>query len=187
VPGSSTGPHRLGVVGKPQSRVIPQRDPLERSLVGPAGEHFVLYKLYRLGLLAALAPPGVPEVDILILDQHKTVRAGIQVKTRTRGTDRRWHMSKKHEDIRDAQLFYAFVDLQDEPPVTYLVPSSVVAQVIHDNHRAWLDSPGARGQPHRDTKIRRIAPTYNYPWPGYEPRWLEKYRDDWGQLAERAK
>ena len=68
-------------VGKVRRPATPARDPLERSLIGPAGEHFVLYQLYRRGLLAALAPPGVPEVDILILDQHKTVRVGVQVKT----------------------------------------------------------------------------------------------------------
>ena len=160
------------------------RDPLERSLVGPAGEHFVLYQLYRRGLLAALAPPGVPEVDIIVLDQHQVVRVGIQVKARTKGRDGGWHMRRKHQGLRSPQLYYAFVDFEPNIPITYIIPSAVVAQLLEASHRAWLGALGARGQPHRDHDMRRVQPMYPHPWPGYASNWLEKYRDDWAQLAD---
>jgi hypothetical protein len=163
-----------------------RRDPLERSLVGPAGEHWVLYCLYRRGLLAALAPPGVPEVDILVLDAHREVAASIQVKTRTIGLDQGWACQPKHESIEYPDLFYALVDLEPERPVTYIVHSSVVAAVLRSNQREWLTRPGVRGQPHKDSKVRRLRPTYGGLAPGFEDGWLETYRDGWDAIRAKT-
>jgi hypothetical protein len=55
------------------------RTKVEKALVGPAGEHFVLYQLYRHGMLASLAPPGTPTVDILVLATDQSVVATVQV------------------------------------------------------------------------------------------------------------
>jgi hypothetical protein len=73
----------------------PKRTQFERALVGPAGEHYVLFRLYREGFLASLAPPGSPTVDVLVLSPDETIIASLQVKTRTYGRDQGWHMSKK--------------------------------------------------------------------------------------------
>jgi hypothetical protein len=145
----------------------------------------VLYRLYRLGLLAALSPPGVPEVDILILDAHHRVAASIQVKTRTIGADQGWHMQPKHESMEDRDLFYALVDLEPEYPATCIVPSAVVAAVLRSNQREWLSRPGIRGQAHNDSKVRRLRPKYGDLAPGFEDGWLEPYRDGWDAI--RAK
>ena len=145
------------------------RDPIERGLVGPAGEHYVLHRLYRQGMLASLAPPGLATVDVLVLGYDENVVATVQVKTRTRGRDRGWHMSEKHEDVEADRHFYAFVDLEDDPPTTYIVPSAKVAKVLRESHEAWASKPGAKGQPrNRDNKMRRIRPTYPDSGHGFE-------------------
>lgn len=36
------------------------------SLTGVAGEHYVLFELLRKGYIAALAPTGVPDADIVV-------------------------------------------------------------------------------------------------------------------------
>jgi hypothetical protein len=54
-----------------KKKVAKARSPLERSLVGPAGEYYVLYRLHQQGLLASLAPRGAPTVDILVLSRTK--------------------------------------------------------------------------------------------------------------------
>jgi hypothetical protein len=160
----------------------PKPTPLQKSLVGPAGEHYVLFRLYRLGMLASLAPPGAPTVDVLVLATDETVIASLQVKTRTYGADNGWHMSIKHESISEPRLFYAFVDLEPELPVTYIVPSNVVADVIKKSHQAWLAAPGARGQQHNDTKFRKIRPAYPNEFPGYAKDWLDEWRERWDLL-----
>jgi hypothetical protein len=97
----------------------PQR--FRRPLVGPAREHYVLYQLYRHGMLASLAPPGTPTVDVLVLATDQSVVATVQVKTRTYGADGGWHMSEKHENIVEPRCFYAFLDLEPHPPATFIV------------------------------------------------------------------
>ena len=99
------------------------RSALEKGLIGPAGEHFVLYQLYRRGMLAAAAPPRTPIVDLLVLSPDgETIAATLQVKTRSMPTRHPgWMMNHKHEDLAAERMFYAFVDLAQEPPATWVI------------------------------------------------------------------
>lgn len=169
---------RIAVVAKPK------RTQFQKALVGPAGEHYVLFRLYQQGFLASLAPPGSPTVDVLVLSPDETIIASLQVKTRTYGRDQGWHMSKKHEDIVAPRLFYAFVDLEPELPVTYIIPSNVVASAVSQSHRAWLTTPGRGGRPHRDHDLRRIQPMFDNDLPEFPSGWMEQYREAWHLLKE---
>ena len=81
------------------------------SLTGAAGEHFVMSELLRRGFIAALAPVGVPNCDIVVTDDIGDRLCAIQVKSRnSTGTDGGWHMGKKHEGLTAPTLFYCFVD-----------------------------------------------------------------------------
>lgn len=135
------------------------------SLTGAAGEHFVMSELLRRGMIAALAPAGVPNCDIVVTDDIGDRLCAVQVKTRLgKGADRGWHMSKKHEALASPSLFYCFVDfgtVTGETPFTYVVPAPVVARCLGENHQAWLAKPGAKGQPHKDNDMRRFLPDYS--------------------------
>lgn len=104
------------------------------SLTGAAGEHFVMSQLLRRGLIAALAPAGVPNCDIVVTDDIGERLCAVQVKTRQgKGSDRGWHMSRKHESLKSLSLFYCFVDFAaetDGSPFSYVVPAPVVAQAL---------------------------------------------------------
>jgi hypothetical protein len=159
------------------------------SLIGAAGEHFVMSELLRRGMIAALAPAGVPNCDIVVTDDIGERLCAIQVKTRRgKGSDRGWHMGKKHEELTSPSLFYCFVDFvmgTDEQPFTYVVPASVVATCLAENHRAWLLQPGAKGQPHNDNDMRRFKPDYsNLGMDKYLDGWLLPYREAWHLLQE---
>ena len=156
------------------------------DLVGSAGEHFVLYNLHRRGLLAAQAPRGFKDVDILVLNPDRSVAASIQVKTRRSGADHGWHMKQKHETLVLPGLFYCFVDMEYANPNAYIVPCEVVADVVKKSHAAWLATPGKKGQPHNDGKMRRVQPAYKYVVEGYNNDWLQQYLDDWGALSRSA-
>lgn len=158
------------------------RSRLERALVGPAGEHYVLFRLHLEGMLAALAPTNAPSVDILVLNEDETIAATIQVKTRTYGADGGWHMKAKHERLLRPGLFYAFVDLEPATPRTFVVPSEVVATVIKEAHQVWLQLPGKNGKPHKDTKMRRVLPAYAYPVLSAPMGWLDQYEDRWALI-----
>jgi len=41
---------------------------MESALIRPAGEHYVMSELLRRGYIAALAPRGVPNADIVVTD-----------------------------------------------------------------------------------------------------------------------
>lgn len=163
---------------------------LQTNLTGVAGEYYVLYELLRCGHIAALAPIGVPNADIVVTNREGSRLCSIQVKTRRGvGADGGWHMSIKHEKIRGERLFYCFVDFQESNkvcPLVYVMPSAVVANAIAAAHQKWLATPGKKGQPHKNTKMRRLVPDYaktlhiaDYP---DGAGWLDQYRDAWHLL-----
>ena len=80
------------------------------------------------------------------------------------------------------RYFYTFVDLEPERPLTYIVPSSVVADVLRKSHQAWLAAPGAKGQRRNDNEMRRIQPEYPDAFEGYTPNWLDEWRERWDLL-----
>ena len=52
------------------------------SLTGAAGEHFAMSELLRRGYIAALAPAGVPNCDIVVTDDIGDRLCAVQVKRR---------------------------------------------------------------------------------------------------------
>lgn len=151
-------------------------------------------ELLRRGYIAALAPHGVPNADIVVTDIEGTRLCSIQVKTRRDlGSDGGWHMKAKHENVRGDRLFYCFVDFGKSPesvPVVHVIPSGVVADVLSSSHQKWLAVPGKQGQAHKDGPMRRLLPDYarvygteNNPYPS---GWLAPYRDAWHLLGLEA-
>ena len=158
------------------------------SLTGAAGEHFIMSQLLRRGMIAALAPAGVPNCDIVVTDDIGERLCAVQVKTRnSTGADGGWHMSKKHETLIAPTLFYCFVDFaigKEIAPFTYVVPAAVVAQALSECHQAWLKQLGKKGQLRKDNDLRRFLPSYvHLEMAKYGAGWLEPYREAWHLLA----
>ena len=161
------------------------------TLLGAAGEHYVMSELLRRGFIAAPAPQGAPNMDVIVADVQGRQLCGIQVKTRSgRGGDGGWHMRPKHEELQADRLFYCFTDFghsEGERPQVYVIPSRKVAEVIARSHRAWLANPGKGGRVRQDSSVRRLLPDYDYAYrPGpnpYPKGWLDPYRDAWHLLT----
>ena len=152
----------------------------------------MLCQLLRRGWIAALAPKGVPSSDIIVTDIDGNRQCAIQVKTRSKGSDKGWHMSQKHEELASSHLFYCFVDMEVENslPITYIVPSAVVAAVLKEAHKLWLDTPGLKGKAHNDNKMRRLLPDYlrgrqleAEAMKRIGAGWMEQYREKWELLS----
>jgi hypothetical protein len=162
----------------------------QSTLLGAAGEYFVMSELLRRGYIAALAPQGVPNADIVVTDVSSSHLCTVQVKTRRDiGSDGGWHMKEKHESIRSDRLFYCFVDFGKSPsdrPSVHVIPSGVVAETLSTSHKQWLSKPGRKGQAHKDGPMRRLKPDYAKDFSNttnpYPDGWLDRYRDAWDLL-----
>lgn len=161
---------------------------------GPAGEHYVLYRLIRMEYIAGLAPENSPNADIIASNVLGKKAAAIQVKTRRPlGSDSGWHMRAKHEKLIGERMFYCLVDLKENifaSPDVYIVPSFVVAAALKEQHQIWLLQPGKNGQLHQDNDMRRLVPDYSKFLKLTEEQhqrlgagWLEQYKENWSILG----
>ena len=155
----------------------------DKQLVGAAGEHIVLSRLLNLGYLAAPAPRGTRKVDVLVNHLDGQSPCLIQVKTRT-GIDANagWPLNEKNETIDDADIFYCFVALGDIESQVYVIPASQVAKVVRESHATWLRTPGAKGQKHNDSKMRKIRNKYSLSVKSAPDGWMDKYLENWEQI-----
>jgi hypothetical protein len=88
-----------------------EEERVDSTIFGAAGEYYVMCQLLRQNMIAALAPAGVPNADIVVTDKFGSRLCAVQVKVRReRGSDGGWHMGKKHETIVSPSLFYCFVN-----------------------------------------------------------------------------
>lgn len=146
-------------------------------------------QLLRRGMIAALAPAGVPDADIIVSDRVGSTLAAVQVKARRDiGRDGGWHMKAKYETMSRSLLFYCFVDFGRtlvDAPKCWVMPSAVVAEALSDSHRAWLIAPGRNGQAHNDHDMRRLLP--HYPLlvgaSKFAADWMDQYSESWDQIA----
>lgn len=170
-------------------------------ILGAAGEHYVMAELLRRGLIAAKAPEGVPNFDIVITDINGERLAAIQVKTRRdyRGGDKGWHMKAKHDTLVADRMFYVFVDVgsdENSPVSFYVMPSRVVAEACRMSHQIWLQTPGLGGRPHGDSEMRRLLPKYAHNdrmqlsedqqafMDSHSDGWMEEYRNGWYVISQ---
>ena len=119
------------------------------TILGAAAEHYVMCQLLRQDMIAALAPAGVPNADIVVTDKLGSKVAAVQVKARRDiGSDGGWHMKKKHETMIEPLLFYCFVDFGKslaDAPKCWVIPSAIVADTLKRSYEAWLKAPGRGG------------------------------------------
>lgn len=121
---------------------------------GVAGEYLTAGELSRRGFIASITLRNSRGVDILVTNEETSKSVAIQVKT-SYGKSNRWILGQKAEDYYEENLFYVFVNLNyGGAPDYYVVPSKVVADRIKKNHQQWVDTPGRRGQRHKDSSMR---------------------------------
>ncbi len=149
-------------------------DGLNKILAGVSGEYFVAAELSKRGYIASITLRNTKGIDVLCSNPDATKTIGIQVKTNS-SSKRSWILSKKSEDYFADKLFYVFVNLNNghRHPDFFIVPSEYVAEYIKRSHKKWLETPGKKGQKHKDTSMRKFD----------DPK--EKYLNRW-DLIEKA-
>lgn len=146
----------------------------------------MLSQLLIRGYLAAPAPVGTPDVDLLVTGETGETFARVQVKTRSAayGRLKAWTMSPRHEQLVDDRMFYALVDFEQQPTAVYVVPSAVVAQVISTASRLYQSTPGPRVAQRKPNRFRQIEQGYGPDMPDFQVGWMEPYRDRFDLLGE---
>lgn len=155
----------------------------DKALIGAAGEHLVLSRLLARGLLASQAPRGTRKADILINPLDGGQPRLVQVKTRS-GVAKKpsWAMSDKNEHMSENDLFYCLVDISKAHPDVYVIPSTLVASILREDHATWLAAPGKKGQAHNDNSMRRLTSDYKGLLKSAPEGWMEKYLEAWELL-----
>ncbi len=125
--------------------------------IGNSGEYFVAAELERHGFSVAIPMSNVELFDILAINRTTHKQFAIQVKTH-HSTNKKWTLGPKNEQIKDDNIIYFFVTLNEmDAPEYHIVPSKIVAEVISREHQVWLQTPGKNGQPHKDNSIRKFS------------------------------
>ncbi|TAK43025.1 MAG: aspartate ammonia-lyase [Saprospiraceae bacterium] len=130
---------------------------VSNTQTGVAGEYYVAAELTRRGIFAAITLRNSEAYDILALNPLTNKQFGIQVKTTWE--KRRWALNKKVEDVYSENHFYIFVVLfqnDSRKPEFFIIHSKELAEIICQEHRNWLATPGKKGQPHNDNDMRNF-------------------------------
>lgn len=124
---------------------------------GNAGEYFVAGELERHGYTVALPLSNTKDFDILAINRETYKQFAIQVKT-TSYKQKTWTLNVKNENMIGDNIIYFFVALNElEMPEYHIVPSNIVANVVREDHRQWLNTLGRNGQKHNDNPIRKFS------------------------------
>jgi hypothetical protein len=155
------------------------------TLVGNAGEHFVMAELLRRECVAALAPRNAPAFDILATRGGRTVR--IRVKTRSAAKADKWQWTAKaagtiFPELGEADDFTVLVTLPENPgerPEYHIVPTEGLEKRLREGYERYRGTPGRRGQPRGLTSKHRCLT------PKDDADWLAEHEDAWEKLWER--
>jgi hypothetical protein len=145
---------------------------LTKGLTGIAGEYFVAAELSRRGYMASILLRNNDSIDIHASNPLSGKIYAIQVKT-SQSVKNNWPLGEKAENFRGDNVFYIFVSFKsiEERPSYYIVPSEVVADYVKNDHKKWLDTPGKKGQPHKDNSMRNFKDA------------TDKYLEKWDLLS----
>jgi len=156
----------------------------EKITRGNASQFFVAGELCRRGYSAVVTLGNTPNTDILCSNIEGTRFVHIQVKTYVPGS-RTCSVGRKAEKDFGPNFFWVLGGIplpgSNDKFEYYIIPASVMAKNIKENHERWLDTPGIKGQPHNDSNVRavQLPPSKLGTWDVIE------YKNRWNLIAEK--
>ena len=137
----------------------PLRKEHDKSHRGNASQFFVTGELCRRGYSAVVTLGNTPNVDVLCSNREGSRFVHIQVKTFVPG-NRTCSVGKKAERYFGPTFFWVLAGIPtpdtDRPFEYYVIPSKIMADKVSQAHKSWLNTRGAKGQAHKDNKIRIV-------------------------------
>jgi len=154
----------------------------EGSLIGNAGEYYVMAELLKHRIIAALAPRNAPSFDILATKGNRSVR--IRVKTKSAEYSVwQWAVKKDGSIFRDLSEqgdFTVLVDLAMETKDLkfYVVPTHQINAWLKRGFEKWISTLGRNNRPRSKTNPKRNLNQKTY------ARVLSEYLNQWDKLWE---
>ncbi len=123
--------------------------------IGISGEFYIAHVLAKHGFKVNVSLGRTEGFDLFVQNPNG-VNITISVKTTRLKTSKSFIMGKRADTLINEYLFYAFVrlNLPDDIPEFWIIPSTVVAPMIRESHLIWLKTPGKNGVAHKDTSMR---------------------------------
>jgi len=149
----------------------------EGTIVGNAGEFYVVAELLKRGVIAALAPRNSPAFDILATKGGRTTR--IRVKTKSEQYDDWQWVAKKDgslfRDLSEHDDFTVLVNLTRETRdlAFYIVSTFTLNKWLTDDFERWKATPGKNGRPHNPENRKRNLPYSKY---------ADRLKTDWDRI-----
>lgn len=162
----------------------PERDKTSR---GNASQFFVAGELCRRGYSAVVTLGNTPNVDVLCSDREGTRFVHVQVKTFVPGR-RTCSVGTKAERDFGPTFFWVLAGIpvpnSERSFEYYIIPSKVMAENVSQGHKLWLSKRGARGQAHKDNRIRVVHLPPGKSFTGWD---ISPYRNSWELIEEKLK
>ncbi len=150
------------------------------TLIGNAGEYYVVAELLKRGAIAALAPRNAPAFDILATKGERTVR--IRVKTKSQEYDIwQWTVRKDgtiFRDLAERDDFTVLVNLAMDyrDMAFYVIPTSILNEWLVKGFQEWVTALGKDGRPHSSSNKKRHLSCGQY------QQIIQDYCDNWDIL-----
>lgn len=145
---------------------------LSTQQVARAGEHLVAAEINLRGGYAAMFTGNMPGIDLLATNATRTRTIGVQVNTRSSGSD--WQVKttdgRLPESVGDDSVYWVFVDLGTRE--FWVAPGSWVQNVIQLRYTAHLERHGGQ---------RPVTPSSDHATLPTEV--LDEWKDGWDVLG----
>ena len=157
----------------------------DKNSRGNASQFFVAGELCRRGFAAVVTLGNCPNTDILCSNIEGTRFVHIQVKTFVPG-NRTCSVGKKAEKNYGENFFWVLSGTprpdQDCGHEYFIIPSKDVAKHVSHAHKLWLNTPGKKGQAHRDSDMRTIHLPPRTSRGGWD---IAPYRNRWDLIEDK--
>jgi hypothetical protein len=157
----------------------------DKTSRGTASQFFVAGELCRRGYSAVVTLGNTPNTDILCSNKSGTKFVHVQVKTFVPG-NRTCSIGVKSEREYGDKFFWVLGGIPmpgDKREFEYyIIPSAVMAKKVNDQHQSWLKTPDAKGQKHKDSKVRTVhLPPFKSPF-----SWdISSYKNRWDLIEDK--
>ena len=130
---------------------------------------------------------NTPNVDVLCSNRDGTRFVHIQVKTYLPGNKTCSVGMKAHRDFGPS-FFWILAGIPSpesaKPFEYYIIPAKDVAHHVAYAHELWLKTPGAKGQAHKDSKVRTIHLPPHKSCSGWD---ISEYLNRWDLIEDEMK